>query len=249
MNAAFVNFVTVVVIGFAGCLGAASAQTANIYQATLAETGAKTPEVSTEEVRKIIFDGSAILVDTRTRAEFVAGHLPGARLLEGPSSDHVEIVERVVGGDKARAVVLYCNGPFCQASRRLGDQLAAAGFTKVRRYQLGIPVWRALGGPVQVELDGIARIFNRDMTAVYFDARPTAEFQKGTIPGAVNFPVDNPAAKASMPEDDFNRRIILFGQDGAQARKLADILSKRPWHNVSYYGGSYEELANELKDK
>ena len=80
--------------------------------------------------------------------------------------------------------MLYCNGPFCQASRRLGDQLAAAGFTNVRRYQLGIPVWRALGGPVQVELDGIARIFKRDMTAVYFDARPAAEFQKGTISGA-----------------------------------------------------------------
>jgi hypothetical protein len=52
-----------------------------------------------------------------------------------------------------------------------------------------------------------------------------------------------------MPEDDFNRRIVLFGRDGAQARKLADVLSKRPWHNVSYYSGSYEELAKELKDK
>ncbi len=75
-----------------------------------------------------------------------------------------------------------------------------------------------------------------------------AEFQKGTIPGAVNFPVDNATAKVAMPEDDFNRRIVCLGMM-AQARKLADILSKRPWHNVSYYSGSYAELAKELKDE
>jgi hypothetical protein len=51
----------------------------------------------------------------------------------------------------------------------------------------------------------------------------------------------------ALPEDDFNWRIILFGADGVQARRLADFMGKRPWHNVSYFPGSYEALAAALK--
>jgi hypothetical protein len=46
-----------------------------------------------------------------------------------------------------------------------------------------------------------------------------------------------------LPLDDFNRRIVLFGRDVAEARRLADAMSKRPWHNVMYFPGSFEELA------
>ena len=38
---------------------------------------------------------SAMLVDTRTRAEFEAGHIPGARSLDGPPSGYVDAVERM----------------------------------------------------------------------------------------------------------------------------------------------------------
>ena len=55
-----------------------------------------------------------------------------------------------------------------------------------------------------------------------------------------------------LPEDDFNRRIILFGQDSQQARAMATALSKRPWHNVTYFSGSFDDLASGIlavKDK
>jgi predicted sulfurtransferase len=57
----------------------AIAQGGSIYQATLAEPNQKTQEVSTEEVRRILAEGSAIVLDTRKRSEYVAGHIPGAR--------------------------------------------------------------------------------------------------------------------------------------------------------------------------
>src|SRR5512138_3541739 len=75
--------------------------------------------------------------------------------VDAPPSEYVAAVERLVGGDKGKALVLYCNGPFCQASKRISEQLVPAGFTNVRRYQLGIPIWRAVGGPTEVELEGI----------------------------------------------------------------------------------------------
>jgi rhodanese-related sulfurtransferase len=132
----------------------------------------------------------------------------------------------------------------------LGDQLVAAGFSNVRRYQLGIPIWRALGGPTEIELEGIVRIFNVDRTALYFDARSPEEFAKGSLPGAHNVPADPVARDAlekAMPRDDFNRRIVLFGRDAAQARTLADVLSKRPWHNVTYFPGTFESLRAAIK--
>lgn len=226
------------------------AQSTNILQATLGEAG-KTPEISTEQMRAIARDGTTLVLDTRSRAEFDAAHIPGARNLDAPPPAQRAAVEALVNGDKSRALVLYCNGSYCQASRRLGEELADAGFTNVKRYQLGIPVWRALGGPVAVELAGITRIFKADQTAVYIDARAAEDFSRGSLNGAISAPADDVVSgklkKMNLPEDDFNRRIILFGADAAQARKLADYMSRRPWHNVSYFPGSYDALAAALR--
>ena len=95
------------------------AHAGSILEATLAEPNQKTEEVSTEQVRRILLDGTALIVDTRSHTEYAAGHIPGARLLDGPTSAHVAAVEKLVNGDKSKALVLYCNGPYCGASRRL----------------------------------------------------------------------------------------------------------------------------------
>ena len=43
-------------------------------------------------------------------------------------------------------------------SKRLASELLVAGYSNVRRYQLGIPMWRAAGGVCEVEIDGIRHI-------------------------------------------------------------------------------------------
>jgi rhodanese-related sulfurtransferase len=232
---------------------AAPAQT--ILQATIGEQNQKTAEVSTAEVRRILADGSAILLDTRKRAEYVAGHIAGARNVAppqgAPASEYVAAVEKLVGGDKGKALVLYCNGPHCQASKQLSEQLVGAGFTNVRRYQLGMPMWRTMSGPVEIELEGLLRIYKIDQTAVFFDGRSTDEFAKKSLPGTHNVPADKVKAEglrgAPTPSNDFNTRIVLFGRDGAQARVLADALGKSAMQNVSYFPGTFEELAAAVK--
>jgi rhodanese-related sulfurtransferase len=230
----------------------ASAQVASIYQATLGEADQKTAEVSTEQLRRHLADDSVLLLDSRSRAEFVGGHIPGAHNVDGPPAKAVAAVERLTRGEKSIPIVLYCNGPFCQASRRLGDGLVAAGFSNVRRYQLGLPVWRALGGPTAIEIEGVLRVFKADRTAVFFDARSPEEFATGSLPGAHNVPADLIASgslkQAPMPLDDFNTRIVLFGRDGAQARKLAEALSTRPWHNVTYFTGTADSLISATRN-
>lgn len=248
-NVHCVALVTALILSIAG--STAQAEGASIYQSTLAEPNAKTKEVSTEQMRRIVSDGGAVVLDTRTRLEFDAGHIPGAQNLETVPAGAVAAIEQLVKGDKTTALVLYCNGPFCQASRRLAEQLVGAGFTNVRRYQLGIPVWRALGGPTAIELSGVERVFKADKSAVFLDARAAEDFAARSVAGALSVPVDDVASgklvKIPLPEDDFNRRIILFGQDSTQARKLADVLATRPWHNVAYFSGTFAALDAALK--
>ena len=89
-------------------------------------------------------------------------HIPGAPDVSAkpgvPRSEYVSDVAEigcVVGPDKSTPIVLYCNGPFCGKSKRLSAELVKAGYTHVRRYQLEIPVWRALGGLSEIELEGL----------------------------------------------------------------------------------------------
>jgi rhodanese-related sulfurtransferase len=113
-------------------------------------------------------------------------------------------------------------------------------------------MWRALNGPVEIELEGILRIYKIDQTALFFDARKAADFAKASLPGTHNVPADQLATdglkKAPMPGNDFNTRIVLFGSDTAQARALADAVGKTPFQNVSYFPGTFDSLRAAVRD-
>jgi rhodanese-related sulfurtransferase len=147
--------------------------------------------------------------------------------------------------DRATAIVLYCNGPACGKSKRLGEELLEAGYTNVRRYQLGAPTWRALVGVMQIELDGVRYVRDGDRTAVFVDARTADEFRLGSLPGARNIPLaDVIAAKddGRLPMEDHNTRIIAFGADAEQARAVTAELAKNAFHNVAFFAGTLDDL-------
>jgi rhodanese-related sulfurtransferase len=232
-----------------------------IRQATLMEPDQKTQEVSTEELQRILDDRTAVVFDVRPPQEFAVSHIPGARNVApkpGVSislyvSDVAEI-GRALEGDKRRAIILYCNGPFCGKSKRVATELLDAGFTNVRRYQLGVPVWRALGGVTQVEPDGIRRIVASDRTAVLIDAREIAEFKAGSVAHAKSLPrsglkpgKDVGEVKAAkddgrLPMEDHNTRILVFGATTDQARAVAEAIAKEAFHNVSFFDGNVDQF-------
>jgi phage shock protein E len=79
--------------------------------------------------RKLIATGATVL-DVRTPEEFADGHLPSATNL--PVADvaqRIAEVDKLVGGDKAKPVVVYCakGGRAEQAKQAL----EAAGYTNV----------------------------------------------------------------------------------------------------------------------
>jgi rhodanese-related sulfurtransferase len=232
---------------------------ATIYETTLMESGQKTLEVSTNELRKILAEKSATVFDARPLMEYSMSHIPGAvNVSEKPGvpiSQYVSDVAemgRVVENNKNAPIVLYCNGPFCSKSKRLSEELLAAGYTNVRRYQLGIPTWRALVGVTEIELAGLLHVLRDDKTAVFLDARGPEEFKAGSIPGAKSLPlVDVKKAKddGRLPMEDHNTRIIVFGRDGAQAQAVTEAIAKEAFHNISYFGGSFDELRPKIASK
>jgi len=229
----------------------------SVQQATLMEQEQKTMEVTTAELRQLLADGKTFVFDARPHLEYAISHIPGSlNVAPKPGvemsqyvSDVAEI-ERMVQSKDA-PIVVYCNGPFCGKSKRLSEELLDAGFTDVRRYQLGVPTWRALVGLTQIELDGARYVFEGDKTAVWVDARSPAEFAAGSLPGAVNMIDKEDVVKAKddkrLPMQDHNTRIIVFGKDGEQARIVAGEIAKNAFHNVSYFGGTFEELISGLQ--
>lgn len=229
---------------------------ASVYQETLQEPAQATPEISTDELRAILETGSAILFDARPHAEFGISHIPGAlNVAPKPgmpislyTSDVAEI-GRLVEGNKTRSMVLYCNGPFCGKSKRLAADLVAAGYTQVRRYQLGMPVWRALVGLAEIETDAVKLVYRRDRTAWFVDARSAGEFQRRSVRGAHNIAAGQVAAAKDdgrLPMEDHNTRIIVFGGETAQARAVAKEIAANAFSNVTFWSGSASDLMNLL---
>jgi rhodanese-related sulfurtransferase len=246
----FGNLLAVVLTGTA-LLNLAQA-TPSVFQATLQEEDPVTPEISTEALQTMLADSSALVLDTRPHMEWAVSHIPGAlnvapkpgMSMSQYTSDVAE-VGRLVAGDKSRAIVLYCNGPFCGKSGRVSEELLADGYTNVRRYQLGAPVWRALGGVMETELDGAKHIYDNDATAVFVDARPAELVALEPWEGTINIPLEEvEAAKDDLrlPMEDHNTRIVVFGESAAQARAVAEEVAANAFHNVSYFPGVFAEL-------
>ena len=224
---------------------------ASVRQATLMEANQATPEISTEELAQRLAAGGGYVFDARPHLEWAISHIPGALNVAPkpgvPASLYVSDVAEIgrVVPHKDAPIVLYCNGPFCGKSKRLGEELVAAGYTNAARYQLGAPTWRALIGLMQIEADGMRHVLELDRTAVWLDARSAEEWAGGTLAGARHLPKAEVARgkdDGRLPMEDHNTRIVVFGADGAQARAVGEEIARNAFHNVSYFDGTSDDV-------
>jgi len=236
-------------VGIVAGPGVTAAEPPSVFDGTLRDKDA-IPEVSTADLQAALKDDTAVVLDARPAAEYAVSHIPGARSVPGKpglpaaqyTADAGEIVRTIP--DRARPLVLYCNGPFCGRSKRFGAELQKAGYKNVRRYQLGIPTWRALGGVTQVEKDALLSLLKADATAVLIDARE-GDTGKTRLINARSIPLRD-ASKAKddgrLPMTDHNTRIFVVGDGGPQARLVAEAITRDAFHNVSFFDGRVDDL-------
>jgi rhodanese-related sulfurtransferase len=131
--------------------------------------------------------------------------------------------------------------------------LFCAGFTNVRRYQRGIPVWRALGGVCEMDAAGLQYVLAQDRTAVLLDVREADEFRKGALPGARNIPrtlvlegkdvgeIKRAQDDGRLPMESHNTRVVVLGSDAATARYVAEAIAREAFHNVTCFPGAFDD--------
>lgn len=116
--------------------------------------------VDAPAVQQLLAKGGAQYIDTRSEAEFKAGHVPGAKLLPyveksakdadyRAEDDQFDLAK--LPADKATPLVFACNGAECWKSFKASRAALKAGYTKVNWFRGGFPEWRAAGLPVQTQ--------------------------------------------------------------------------------------------------
>lgn len=249
----------------AALLAITGASAQSVFDSIVPEAEPKTRDMSTSDLRRVLHEGSATILDARPPREFAISHIPGAvNVAPRPGmpphlyvSDVAEI-GRLLNGDRGRPLLLYCNGPTCGKSRRLAAELVAAGYRNVRRYQLGAPGWRLLGGAMQT-LPEALQYLATDRTSVWIDAREPRAFVAGTVMSARNIPRSGLGAAREqgvmleakqdgrLPMEDHNTRIIVFGANAAEARAVADAIAGEAFQNVSFVAAPFAEVRSALR--
>jgi rhodanese-related sulfurtransferase len=95
-----------------------------------------------DDLLRRVESGEVVVLDLRPRAEYEAGHVPGA--LSIPLS---ELQQRLSELDERTEVVAYCRGPYCVLAPEAMAILQARGFA-ARRLEDGFPEWKRAGLPV-----------------------------------------------------------------------------------------------------
>lgn len=87
---------------------------------------------------------------------------------------------------------------------------------------------------------------SREENDVLVDLRDTLSYNCGTLPNAVNIPLDNIAQLYNLPH---NKRICVFCQYGEFSPQAAELLDDAGYEVVHLSGGYKEYLLYKFSDK
>ncbi|MCW9033760.1 MAG: rhodanese-like domain-containing protein [Rhodospirillales bacterium] len=199
--------------------------------------------VSASYVKKVIDTQKATVVDVRPmKRRYAKGHVPGA--ISMPTSQFDKMVD-VLPADKKSPLLFYCGGMKCPLSPKSALKAKALGYTNIMLFQGGYPEWKmaygegamgnepfemAKAGAIEAGPDGDtitvasfnAILKDKPDSVHFYDVRDATEYAKGSIPGAVNLPVEDIEAKMdTLPTD---KPIVFVCSTGARSGEAYDIV-------------------------
>ncbi len=96
--------------------------------------------IHTRQLTSLLQKKMAVVLDARNEAEFKTAHIPQAIHL--PFENFFAYMEVVESLPRDRWLVTYCDGPPCDLSHLLAQELINAGFKWVAIYDEGLNGWR-----------------------------------------------------------------------------------------------------------
>ncbi len=102
-------------------------------------------------------------------------------------------------------------------------------------------------GPAAIEPKALVeRIAWADPALVVLDVRTPAEFAEGHVPGAINIPSAEVAARAAeLPRD---KDIVVYCRTGTRAEEALGVLGKSGFKRLFHLKGDYTRWTDEKRD-
>lgn len=95
-------------------------------------------------------------------------------------------------------------------------------------------------GPEAIEAKALTeRIAWADASLVVLDVRTPAEYAEGHVPGAVNIPHTELAARVAELEAARGKDIVVYCRSGARAGQALDVLGKAGFKRLYHLKGDY----------
>lgn len=218
--------------------GAIGTSIAKVFDLTVGATGASEKQLKKSGIpyRTLITHGSSH-----------AGYYPGSRPLTiktlfAPDSGRL-LGAQVVGGDgvDARLNLLSETIRHSGSVAELGEieQAYAPPFSSAKDPVniAGMAAENLLAGLTDVvqwhEVDGL-----RGSGAFFLDVRTAEEFALGTIPGAVNIPLEQ--LRARLQEIPHDRKLVVFCAVGLRGYLAERILRQSGWSDIANLSGGYK---------
>jgi len=195
----------------------------------LAQLPAGVSEIKTAELKNMIDQkASFVLVDSRPAGRYAQAHLPGA--ISVPENVLKEKKEVVLPKEKDKLFIFYCGGVTCGLSTNSAKMAREIGYTNVRVYLEGEPVWSKAGYPTYASNKFVA-----EDNIVLIDLRDAKKATVGRIARAVSVPAATLKDKAAaLP---LKAPFVLYGEDEAQAMSAMKTLQEEGAKKVSLVEG------------
>ena len=117
-------------------------------------------DVTLDEIRELVRNGDAVIIDARWPADFARGHVRGAfNMPAGGEEAYMLQIGKSVTPNKL--IIIYCNGPRCRSSDMVYAYLAPRGYTNMRVFKPGWDAMasaRAIFGSRAVNLQAAERV-------------------------------------------------------------------------------------------
>lgn len=195
------------------------------------------PELTPEAVLEAQRAG-AVVLDTRSPAEFGAAHIPGSVNI-GLSGQYASWAAIVLPWDARIVIVAEDSGKADEARMRL----ARVGLEGViGSLAGGVPAWARAG----FELDQIPNISVSDLESelqgedppLAVDVRRPSEWEGGHVPDAVFKPLDK--LTSSLDGLDREARIAVYCKGGYRSAIAASLLRRAGFRHVMNVTGGYD---------
>lgn len=210
------------------------------------DTQAATPtppepcELGIDELESALKDG-AVIVDTRPREKFAAGHIPGT--LNIPRNKSFLNWSGALIPDRS-ALYLITDAESDEAVKLLFSDLAKIGLAPKPGY-FGHRIfsdWTSAHGELKQvrQLDATQlRDSARDRKVQIVDVRGPDEWRRGHLPGAIHIPLA--ALPDRMGELNAAAPIVLHCKGGGRSAIATSLLQAHGMDNVSNLAGGYED--------